>query len=182
VGYWTWLERYDAGPLEAVLVAQNPMLRTPRWGWIDDEVNAILGAKELGTLVPAGEVVTHRAWHALHIALTGVTDEWDPGEPPAAWVVGTGVGGVRVLSEAHFVHSPDTVRQVEEHLRTRELPRLIADLYVAIELGAYVYSFERWCGEQDMVQSGLFESVFEKVREFYRNAAAANEAVYAHRG
>jgi hypothetical protein len=126
------------------------------------------------------KIDTGRAWHALHVALTG---EEHGGASPATWVVWTSPNAVKAdLNSAEFVHPPEVVREVAEWLATVDFERAIADLYAAIELGAYVYSFVRWQDGIDMVQSGYLRSVFDRVKQFYAAAALAGQSVAIHRG
>lgn len=128
----------------------------------------------------AEEIHTHRAWHALHVALTG---EEAGGAAPAVWVVWTSPGAEEAtFASAAFVHRPEIVREVAQWLATVDFERAVADLYAAIELGAYVYSFERWQGELDMLQSGALREVFDLVRRFYADAAKAGQSLAVHRG
>jgi hypothetical protein len=169
MGYWTWLDRYDAAAFRAAIGDD----------WYEP-YSQIQTAVERGKLAPGPEVVTHRAWHAIHVALTG---EETTGKPPGAWVVGFERRVSRLLfSDVSFVHGPDIVRQIADHLRNVDLARTIDDLYAAIELGVYVYSFENWRGHADMVKSGFFAEVFEQVRSLYIDAALAGDVVFIHRG
>ncbi len=126
------------------------------------------------------EIHTHRAWHALHVALTGCEQG---GEPPASWVVWTSPGAVEAtMTSATFLHPTEVVREVAQWLANVDLERAVGDLYAAIELGTYVYSFERWHGELDMVQSGALRDAFERVRRFYADASSAGQSVAIRRG
>lgn len=128
----------------------------------------------------AEEIHTHRAWHALHVALTG---EEEGGASPAAWVVWTSPNAPEAtITSAAFVHPPEVVREVAQWLAAVDFEHAVADLYAAIELGAYVYSFERWQGELDLVQSGALREVFDRVRRFYADAAKAGQSMAVHRG
>lgn len=129
---------------------------------------------------PTEEIHTHRVWHALHVALTGCEEG---GEPPASWVVWTSAQPEEAtMTSATFVHPPEVVREIAQWLALVDLERAVADLYAAIELGVYVYSFERWDGELDMVESGALRDVFDRVRQFYAAAAHAGESVGVRRG
>lgn len=126
------------------------------------------------------EIHTHRVWHALHVALTGCEEG---GEPPGSWVVWTSVAtGAATMTSATFVHPPEVVQEVAQWLALVDFERAVADLHAAIELGVYVYSFERWDGKIDMVESGALRDVFDRVRRFYADAARAGQAVHVHRG
>ncbi|HEY1814067.1 MAG TPA: DUF1877 family protein [Kofleriaceae bacterium] len=169
MGSWTTLTCYDVTAFQ-VAIGDD---------WFEP-YNRISVAVEQGRLAKGHVVVTHRAWHAIHVALTG--EETD-GKPPASWVVGFEHGGSRALfNEVDFVHRSDTVRQIADHLRRVDLARAIEDLYAAIELGVYVYSFESWRGHADMVKSGFFAEVFEQVRSLYLGAALAGDLVHVTRG
>ncbi len=128
----------------------------------------------------AEEIHTHRAWHALHVALTG---EEQGGASPAAWVVWTSPGAQEAtFASAAFVHPPELIREVAHWLAAVDFEAAVADLDAAIALGAQVYSFERWQGDLDMARSGALREVFERVRRFYAEAAEAGQAVTVRRG
>jgi len=166
MGVWTWLDRHDRGAFARASDA-----------WLVGEYGDSADGRAATGHV-AG-VHTHRAWHALHVALTG---EEEGGLAPACHVVWTTPGAREAsMTSAHFVHSPETVREVADYLRTLDEQRVVADLYAARELGAYVYSFDRWEGELDMVQCGCFHRVLREVVAFYLAAASDGQVVVVRR-
>src|SRR5262245_30177634 len=137
MGVWTWLDRYDRRTLERATAGEPP------GAWLDalDE-----SADRKAALGHVAGIHTHRAWHALHVALTG---EEEGGTAPACHVVWTTPGALEAgMTAARFVHAAETVREVADYLRRLDADRVVADLEAARELGLFVYSFEGWGGGQ----------------------------------
>ena len=78
--------------------------------------------------------------------------------------------------------SPTAASDVADYLSAIDYDRIVADLYAARDLGEYLYSFEQWQGERDMVECGLFRRVFDEVVRFYVAAAGEGQVVVVHRG
>lgn len=172
MGVWTWLDRHDRGPFERAMAGAMSD------AWLDAKYDDSSQFRAVSGHV-AG-MHTHRAWHALHVALTG--EEAD-GLAPARHVVWTTPGAREVsMTSARFVHAVETVREVADYLRTLDEDRVVADLCAARELGVYVYSFEGWEGELDMVQCGCFQRVLRAVAKFYLVAASEAQVVVVRRG
>jgi hypothetical protein len=158
---WTWLHRL---PHDLPDAASRPSVDLD---WLETHATATIN--------------THRAWHALHVLLTGTSAE---GDPPASWVVGPGA-----LALTPVVVSTEEVSFVAAYLTYEvSFEGLLAARYPRLFKGADslpVYSFEGW-GEPDrvldMVECGLLRTVFDRVRAFYVAAAAAHEIVVKHRG
>jgi hypothetical protein len=167
MGIWTWFDRYDAEQYA------RAALRAHGDGVPLEHEKAEHGHVE--------GIDTHRAWHALHVALTG---QECGGAPPACHVVwGSPEPHADAMTSAQFVHPPARVREVADYLRfSVEHGRLAADLYAAIDLGVYVYAFDGWDDGKDIVQCGLFRDVLDRVTRFYAAAADAGQVVAVHRG
>lgn len=164
VGVWTWLDRWDRQIL----------------GQVDlDRVDLDDVWRHRGGPLHVEGLHTHRAWHALHVALTG---EEAGGAPPWCHVVWT-TPGLRdvTFASAAFHHPAEITREVADSLQHVDFHAAVDTLYAARELGIFVYSFDRWAGDQDMVQCGLFRRVFDDVARFYAAAAAADHVVTIHR-
>lgn len=170
MGIWTWLKRWDEDAFAAHRRRESLGLRG-----LADPAHALATEP-----APAEEIHTHRVWHALHVALTG---QEAGGAPPAAHVLWTTRDAQGVtFSEAEFFHPPPLVRAIADWLCSVEFEDAVEELYAAIEQGAFVYSFENWEGNQDMVQSGALRRVFDDVVRFYGSAAAAGQLVEVSRG
>jgi hypothetical protein len=163
MGAWTWLERYDA---EAFVREVGPGVAPAR---------SVLDAKLDGRLAPVAEMHTHRAWHTLHVALTG--DELH-GEPPAAWVVGwaRGWSGPLAGSDVRWVHEPATVREIAAYLAPLDARRLVREVLARAERGE-VALYSEWCFDEEQLVEHL-----DELRGFYAAAAEAADLVYVHRG
>ncbi len=173
MGIWTWLKRWDEDTFAAH--QRRESLGLGGLAGSADPVHAVATAP-----APVEEIHTHRVWHALHVALTG---QEAGGAPPASHVLWTTRDAQGVtFGEAEFVHPPPLVRDIADWLHGIEFEHAVAELYAAIEQGTYVYSFENWEGNQDMVQSGALRRVFDDVVRFYGNAAAAEQLVEVSRG
>jgi hypothetical protein len=174
VGISTWLHRYDARAFERAMKSYvGPGLVRDLSSRREDPEQAAAFGRVAG-------ICTGRAWHALHVALTG---EVEGGAPPRSHVVWGAVGPTITMTAAFTIHTPETVHEVAEYLRRTTVDHAINELYAAVELGLYVYSFENW-GEagEDIVESGLLGRVFETVVCFYAAAAAHGQFVVLHRG
>ena len=167
MGVWTWLHRLPRERAEGASSSSLDLV------WLSTNATS--------------SIDTHRAWHALHVLLTGTTAG---GAPPASWVVGNGVDSEEpVLSFEPLISSPDDVAFIASYLQYEvSFDSLLRERYPRLFKGAEsldVYSFEGW-GEPerslDMLECGLLSKVFDRVRDFYVAAASAGEIVVKHRG
>lgn len=190
MGYWMWLARYDGAEVAALLDHPHGLgagLKRLRDVW--DDLPHGLGYDPSGSLRKLEEVDTHRAWEALHVLLTGLSDtdfEHGFGVPPAADVV---MGGLVIdetgggsLREVPRLLRPDQVRAVDGFLRGLDRDALIRERYAFLK-EVQPYSFEGW-GQprKDMVEHGVLANVFDTVRDFYARAAAGGNAVFKEIG
>lgn len=173
VGVWTWLDRYASLP-DAIFDARVPRddreaLLSEIWTGADPAIRAV------------EQIHTHRVWHALHVGLTG--SEMG-GDAPAFYVLGGDDPSAPMpWTDLAIAHPPERVKEIADYLAGLTQDAVVARLYETIaRLELYVYSFERWDGELDMVQCGSFAEVFERLRRFYRDAADAHNVVSLHRG
>lgn len=182
MGYWMWLSRYDSAQVSALLDHPHGLdagLARLRDVW-DDLPNGV-GYDPSGSLCRLEEVDTHRAWKALHVLLTGLSDEdleHELGDPPASDVVLGGLVMGEGTLEAPRLLRPDQVRAVDGFLRDVDRDALIRERYPFLK-EVRPYSFEGWGREQseDMVEHGVLAAVFDTVRDFYARAAGEGNAV-----
>lgn len=162
MGYWTWLESYEAKWLEGLL-DEGYRLRF--------EVDP--------PPVPLRSMHTGRCWHPIHVGLTG---QCEGGEPPAASVVwgGRNIEGPTMTS-AEFVHAPEEVRPIARFLAETPFSRVAERLMAAHEAGVFVYSFGGGYG-YEVLDAGHLERVYEELRAFYAEAAREGHVVFVHRG
>jgi hypothetical protein len=176
MGIWTWLyrmtpETVERGlrPFDENFIAGGLAVEQPPWR----DQNA------------AARIDTHRAWHALHVLLTGSEND---AEPPAAWVIYDGSTRFAYdFTSAVTLSSADDVIRIADYLRSASFDALIAERYPRLFKGddsVSAYSFEGWGedGKLDLVESGILRETFDKVRSFYLDAAAAGQAVVKARG
>jgi hypothetical protein len=135
-------------------------LRVGTWAWL-----------RRGDGDDAEEIHLDRSWHALHVALTGETEE---GEPPGTWVLWSAPGAAdTTLSSASFAHPAERVIEIADWLRhVVDFDRALADLDAALELGEYVYA---------LAPEGALRRSFDEVTAFYSRAAAAGQTVSVRR-
>jgi hypothetical protein len=171
VGTWTWLRRLRAEDLAVLLADPDPGERAHNvCAGIDPDIR------------PVEEIDTHRAWHALHVVLTG---RESGGDPPASYVVEDGT--IRIDPDYEpgdlTLLTPPDVRAVAEYLATVPFDALVTQRHPRMRADGdlSVYSFDIWDG-QDMVECGLLRRVFDDLTRFYRDAAAAGDAVMKDRG
>ncbi|WP_412740722.1 DUF1877 family protein [Krasilnikovia sp. MM14-A1259] len=132
---------------------------------------------------PTEQIHTHRAWHTLHVLLTG---QESGGQPPATYVVedgsvrlewSSGAGTMTLLAPADVVAVAAYLDAVPfgELLATR-LPRMRTDGDLC------VYSFASWDPGPDTPEASPLWEVFDELKRFYQAAANAGEAVIKNRG
>ncbi|MCP9949889.1 DUF1877 family protein [Actinomadura madurae] len=183
MGYWMWLSRYDGAEVAAVLDHPHGLdagLKRLRDVWEDLPNDA--GYDPSGSLCKLEEVDTHRTWEALHVLLTGLSDEHlehDLGDPPAADVVLGGlVMGEGTIYRVPRLLRPDQVRAVDGFLRELDRDALIRERYAFLkEVRPYSFEGWGWPPSEDMVEHGVLATVFSTVRDFYARAAADGNAV-----
>lgn len=182
MGHWMWLGRYDGAEVATLLDHPHGLdagLKRLRDVW--DDLPDDAGYDPSGSLCRLEEVDTHRAWQALHILLTGLSDEeleHDLGEPPAADVVLGGLTMGEGTLGAPRLLRPDQVRAVDAFLRDLDRDTLIRERQPFLER-VQPYSFEGWGPQQDedMVKHGVLAAAFDTVRDFYARAALDGNAV-----
>lgn len=163
MGVWTSLDRWDRRILDQIDLDRIDL---DVWQHLD------------GPFHVEG-INTHRAWHALHVALTG---EEEGGAPPWCHVVWTTPGARDVtFTSAAFHHAPEITREVADYLQVVDFREAVDTLYTARELGIFVYNFKQSIGDQDIVQRGVLRRVFDDVVRFYAAAAAADHVVTVYR-
>ncbi|WP_203901705.1 DUF1877 family protein [Virgisporangium aliadipatigenens] len=155
MGTWTWLARIAADDMARLLADPLPAARTS---------DALAGVHP--HVRPVAGMDTHRAWHALHIALTGLEEG---GDPPASHVVGD--GAIRLDDEGLNVLMPDDVRAVAQYLATVAFEELRAARHERMRADAYSF---------DVVEEAL-PRIFAELVRFYADAAAAGDAVVKSR-
>jgi hypothetical protein len=116
-------------------------------------------------------MTTGRAWHAIHVALTG---REEGGDEPAVLVVWGGRDANEAsYGSAWFLHRPDRVRVIADYLDRVDAPALLQAIGRAVASGIDIYSLEK---ERPRVSA-----VFAELRRFYRAAADAAQLVIVSR-
>ncbi|MET7395495.1 YfbM family protein [Dactylosporangium sp. NPDC005572] len=123
--------------------------------------------------LPDPELDLDKSWHGIHFLLTGTA--WEVGKGAGAAVLGgaeigedTGYGPARILS-------PKTVLMVAAALDALDVETLRGRFDVSAMVAADIYP-NVWADGADAFDSFLAPN-FASLQEFYRAAAANNQAV-----